>query len=109
MAELPDGFVFDLADTLSGHAEDLAHLFQGVGTAVVHTEAHPQHVGFPLGKRPQNFLQGLGKQRVGGGIGRAGSPLRGIRKERRTVSCNTTSRLTEGSKPIAVTVPTFTP
>ena len=30
-------------------------------------------------------------------------------KERRTVSCNTTSRLTEGSKPIAVTVPTFTP
>jgi len=34
---------------------------------------------------------------------------RGIRKERRTVSCNTTSRLTEGSKPIAVTVPTFTP
>ena len=30
-------------------------------------------------------------------------------KERRTVSCNTTSRLTEGSKPTAVTVPTFTP
>ena len=46
-----------------------------MGTAVVHTEAHPQHIGFPLGQCAQNLFQGLGKQCVGGGVGRAGGAL----------------------------------
>ena len=45
MAQLPDGLILDLADTLTGNTKDLAHFLQGVGTAVVHTEPHPQHVG----------------------------------------------------------------
>ena len=75
MAELPDSLVLDLADPLTGDAEDLAHLLQGVGATVVHAEAHPQHVRFPLGEGTQNLFQGFGKQCVGGGIGRAGGPL----------------------------------
>ena len=35
MAQLADGLVLDLADTLTGNAEDLAHLFQSMGAAVV--------------------------------------------------------------------------
>ena len=34
MAELADGLVLDLADTLTGHTEDLTHFLQGVGAAV---------------------------------------------------------------------------
>ena len=49
VAELADGLVLDLADTLTGNAEDLAHFLQGVGAAVVHAEAHTQNVSFPLG------------------------------------------------------------
>ena len=50
MAQLADGLVFDLADTLTGNAEDLAHFLQGVGAAVVHTETHPQNIGFTFGQ-----------------------------------------------------------
>ena len=46
-----------------------------MGAAVVHTEAHLQNVGFPLGQGVQNLLQGLGQQSIGGGIGGTGGPL----------------------------------
>ena len=72
VTQLADGLVFDLADTLTGNAEDLTHFFQCVGTAVVHTEAHPQNIGFPLGQGVQNFLQGFAEQCVGGGVSGAG-------------------------------------
>ena len=77
VAELADGLVFNLADTLPGDAKNLAHFFQGVGAAVGHAEAHPQHLGFPLGQGSKNLLQGLSQQGVGGGVGRAGGALWG--------------------------------
>ena len=57
MAQLADGLVLDLADTLTGNAKDLTHFFQGVGAAVVHTKAHAQHIGFTLGEGVQDLLQ----------------------------------------------------
>ena len=72
MAELPDRLVLDLADPLTGDAEELAHFLQGVGPAVVHAEAHAQHIRFPLRQGAQNLFQSLGKQGVGGGVGGAG-------------------------------------
>ncbi len=48
MAQLANGLVFDLADSLPGDAENLAYFFQGVGAAVVHAEAHPQHISLPV-------------------------------------------------------------
>ena len=75
MAQLPNGLVLNLADSFPGHAENLTHFFQGVGASVVHTKAHPQYIGFPLGEGAQNFFQGLCQQGVGGGIGGAGGTL----------------------------------
>ena len=39
VAELAEGFGFDLADALAGDVELLAHLFQGAGAAVLDAEA----------------------------------------------------------------------
>ena len=75
MAQLPDGLVFDLADTLTGHVEDVAHFLQGVGTAVIHAETHTQHIGFALGQGVQDLLQSLCQQCIGSGIGGAGGTL----------------------------------
>ena len=73
MAELADGLVFNLADTLTGHTEDLADLLQGVGLSVIHTEPQAQHVGLPVRQGVQDLAEGLGQQGIAGGIRRAGS------------------------------------
>ena len=75
VAQLADGLIFDLADTLTGNAKDLAHFLQGVGAAVVHTEAHTQHISLTLGQRVQDLLQCLGKQGIGGCVSGAGGTL----------------------------------
>ena len=41
MTQLSNGLVFNLADPFPGDAENLAHFFQRMGSAVVHSEAHP--------------------------------------------------------------------
>ena len=50
VAEFADGLVLNLADTLTGNAENLANFLQGMGPAVVHAETHPKHIGFALGQ-----------------------------------------------------------
>ena len=47
MAELAQGFGLDLADPLPGHVELLAHLLQGVGSAVLQAEAQAQDLALP--------------------------------------------------------------
>ena len=70
VAELADGLILDLADTLARDAEDLADLLERMRPAVVHAEAHPQDVRLALGQRAENLRQGLRQQRIGGRIGR---------------------------------------
>ena len=67
MTQLTDSLVFDLADTLTGNAENLTHFLQSVGAAVVHTKTHTQHICLTLGEGVQNFLQSLCQQSIGGG------------------------------------------
>ena len=50
MAQLPQSFGLDLADTLSSYIKFLADLFQGMGLSVGEAEAHPQDLLFPAGQ-----------------------------------------------------------
>jgi hypothetical protein len=57
VAQLAEGFGFDLADALAGDLEGLAYLFERVFGAVFEAEAHPnplkQRIAFnlPLGEK----------------------------------------------------------
>ena len=44
MAELAQSLCLDLAYTLTGNVELLAHLFKGAASAVLKTEAEPEHL-----------------------------------------------------------------
>jgi len=50
------GFRFNLADSLAGHAKLFAHFFQSVGDAVFQTEAHRQNFLLPRSQINQNFF-----------------------------------------------------
>ena len=52
--QLAQGFCFDLANTFAGHAELLAHLFQGVVGVHADAEPHPQNPFLARGERGQN-------------------------------------------------------
>ena len=45
MAQLAEGFGFDLADALAGYLEGLAYLFEGVFAAVLEAEAQSEALG----------------------------------------------------------------
>ena len=70
MAQLADCLVFNLADTLARDAEDLTDLLQRVRSAVIHAEAHLEHVCLALGQRAENLGKRLRQQRVGCCVGR---------------------------------------
>ena len=72
VTELADGFVFDLADAFTGNAEDLADLLERMRPAVIHAEAHAQHVCLTLGQRAEDLGQRFGEHRVGRGVDGAG-------------------------------------
>ena len=56
MAQLAQCFGFDLADALAGNVELFAHFFQRVVGVHFDTEAHAQHLGFPLCQAVQDVL-----------------------------------------------------
>ena len=74
MAELAQGLGLDLADTLTGDIELLAHLFQGAGAAVHDAEAQLKNLLFPGGQGVQHLFQLLAQQGEAGGLG----GLRGV-------------------------------
>ena len=65
VAKLADGLVFDLTDALTRNTEDLTDLLKRVRAAVVHTEAHTQHVRLTLGQCAENLGQRLREHGVG--------------------------------------------
>ena len=65
VAQLADCLVFNLTDTLTGNTKVLTHFFQGVGTAVIHTKTHAQHICLTLGQGVQDLLQCFCQQCVG--------------------------------------------
>lgn len=71
MAQLADSFVFDLTDALARDTEDLADLFERVRPAVIHAEAHAQHVCLTLGQRTEDLGQRLREHGIGRCIDRA--------------------------------------
>src|SRR5262249_14058438 len=68
MLELAQRFGFDLANTLAGDAELLAHLFQRVIGVHADAEAHAQHTLFARSKRGQNPRGGFAQIGLDGGI-----------------------------------------
>ena len=56
----------DLTNTLTGHIELLAHLFQCVIRVHADTEAHSEHFRFPRGEAGQDFRGGLAQTFVDG-------------------------------------------
>gem|GEM_PF-6825741 len=77
MAELAEGFGFDLADALAGDVELLAHLFQGAGAAVLDAEAQLEHLLLPGGEGREDLYQLLLQQGEGGGLRRLAGVLIG--------------------------------
>src|SRR5690606_8610794 len=49
----------DLTDTLAGYIELLTHLFKGVVSVHVDTEAHAQNLGFPCGEAGEHVASGF--------------------------------------------------
>ena len=70
MAELAQGFGFNLPDTLAGDPELLADFLERPGAAVFKTEPEAQHLTFALVKLAENLVQLLLEQLARGGIGR---------------------------------------
>ena len=56
MLELADGLGLHLADTLAGHLEDLAHLFQRVGLAVADAVAQLDDLTLAIGQRLEHVV-----------------------------------------------------
>ncbi len=62
VTELPDGFRFDLADTLSRDAKLAPDLLQRARPAVPHPIAQLQHPPLPVQKRTQHLCHRFPKQ-----------------------------------------------
>ena len=77
MAQLAQGFCFDLADTFTGNVELLAHLFQRAGAAIFQAKAQAQDLFFARGQGFQHIGQLLFQQGLAGGFGGNGGFLIG--------------------------------
>ena len=75
VTELPQGFGFDLANSLPGDVELLADLLQGVGLAIGEAEAHPQDLLLPGGQGGEHLLQLFPQKGIAGGLGGLGRLL----------------------------------
>ena len=69
MAQLPKGLRLNLADTLTGHIELLAHLFQRAGASILQTKAELEHLFLPGRQRIQHVDELLLQKGVAGRLG----------------------------------------
>ena len=93
MAQLAQGLGLDLADTLTGDVELLAHLLQGAGAAVLDAEAQLQHLLLTGGQGAQHVHQLLLQQREAGGLAGLGRALVGDEVAQMAVLLLTDGRL----------------
>src|SRR5207253_2682457 len=70
VAELAEGFGFDLADALAGDFEVLADLFEGVVGLLADAEAHAEDLLLARGERAQDLAGLLGEVEVNHGVAR---------------------------------------
>ena len=68
MAQLSQGLGLDLADTLAGHVELLAHFLQRPGAAILNTETQLQHLFLTGSQSGQHIHQLLLQQGEGRGL-----------------------------------------
>ena len=68
VAQLAQGFGFNLPNPLPGHIELLAHLFQCPASPVLKTESEAEHLPFAGGEAGQNLIDLLLEQLLGGGV-----------------------------------------
>src|SRR5690606_29443371 len=59
VAQLAQRLGLDLTDTLAGYIELLTHLFKGVVSVHVDTEAHAQDLGFPCSEAGEHVASGF--------------------------------------------------
>ena len=59
LLELADGFGFDLADTLAGHFEDVAHFFERVAVTVAQAVAELDDFAFAIAQRLEHRVMRL--------------------------------------------------
>ena len=57
VTQLTQGFGFNLSDALSGHPENLPHLFKGTRASIIKAETQAQHFLFAGGQCIEDILQ----------------------------------------------------
>ena len=70
VAQLAQRLRLNLPDPLTGDTKDVAHLFEGAGTAVIETEAEAEHLLLTGGEGLQHLFQLLLQERERGSLGR---------------------------------------